>query len=56
MFVLDLNGNQLFEGSRHDCKQFVRKNRVLRYRFTDHAPNVPEPEIDVDLTDFFDDE
>ena len=32
MHVVTPDGQKLFSGSRHDCKQFVRKNRVKRYQ------------------------
>ena len=35
MYVLDESGNKLFDGSRHDCKQFIRKNKVGRYKLTE---------------------
>jgi hypothetical protein len=34
LYVLNLDGEKLFEGSRHDCKQFIRRNRTNRYRIT----------------------
>ena len=35
LHVLDLEGNKLFAGSKHDCKQFIRTNRIKRYRLRD---------------------
>lgn len=32
MFVLDNQGNKLFAGSRHACKQFIRKNKIKRFQ------------------------
>lgn len=30
--VFDLNNKKLFAGTRHDCKHFIRKNNVKRFR------------------------
>lgn len=35
MYVLDESGNKLFDGTRQDCKMFIRKNKVGRYRLTE---------------------
>lgn len=49
MYVLSLSGELLFSGSRHDAKQFVRKNKIKRYKFSEHpgkGKGKPEP-IDI---------
>lgn len=32
MHVVSNDGRLLFSGSRHDCKQFIRKNNVKQYK------------------------
>ena len=47
MHVVSLSGEKLFSGSRHDCKQFIRKNRIKRFRlkerFVEKVAVVDEP-------------
>ena len=31
LHVLTKNGDKLFSGSRHDVKQFIRKNKIKNY-------------------------
>jgi hypothetical protein len=48
MHVLSLSGDLLFSGSRHDAKQFVRRNRIKRYKFVERVPKtLPQVEIPV---------
>ena len=35
MYLLDLNGEVLFTGTRHEAKMFLRKNRINRYRLVE---------------------
>ena len=50
MLVVSNTGEVLFSGSRHACKQFVRKNNVKQYkfkeRFTEKVAVVKEPVIE----------
>ena len=50
MHVVSNTGKILFSGSRHDCKQFVRKNNVKQYklkeRFAEKVIVVEEPVIE----------
>jgi hypothetical protein len=51
MYVISNDGRLLFSGSRHDCKQFVRKNNVKQFKFKEHFSEkvvVAEPEVIVE--------
>ena len=42
MHVISNDGRKLFSGSRHDCKQFIRKNNIKQYKFKEHFAEVVE--------------
>ena len=50
MLVVSNTGKILFSGSKHACKQFIRKNNVKQYkfkeRFTEKVAVVKEPVIE----------
>ena len=57
MHVISNNGQLLFSGSRHECKQFIRKNNVKQYkfkeRFTEKIAPVYTPKRVVDEDEAF---
>ena len=48
MYILDDSGKILFEGTRRDCKHYIRKNNLRNFKLTE---NYVEKVIVVDEAD-----
>ena len=50
LHVLTKNGDKLFSGSRHDVKQFIRKNKIKNYvlkeRFVEKVVATQLPKVE----------
>ena len=58
MYVLDRSGEKLFEGTRHECKQFIRKNKLSRASLSEYYSEkvVSTPETFTELNEVSEDE
>jgi hypothetical protein len=60
MHVVTPDGQKLFSGTKHACKQFVRKNRVKRYQirstFSEKVVVAPTTTTDYDSKNYTDTE